>query len=229
MDRCRVGIVIPAFNESATVNQIVARSTAYGVAIVVDDGSTDNTGELAKRAGAVVVVHDKNLGYDAALNSGFKKANELSLEVIITIDADGQHDPGLMQKFIDAIDSGADVVVGIRSHKQRFSEHLFAWYTRIRFGVKDPLCGLKAYRTKVYAANGVFDSYGSVGTELMIFSVMNGYSVQQVNFDVRERNGRPRFGQTLSGNYKILRAMLMSIWRLKRIQEPGRMVGRKSL
>ena len=215
MDRSRVGIVIPALNESATIVGIVEAVGVYGTPIVVDDGSTDDTAELAKQAGAVIVSHENNRGYDSALNTGFKKAVELGNEIIITVDADGQHDPLLAQKFINAIDSGADVIVGIRSHRQRFAEHLFAWYTRVRFGIKDPLCGIKAYRTAVHDALGYFDSYESIGTELMIFAAMKGYRFGQISFDVRERKGQSRFGQMLLGNYKIIRAMMFSIWCVK--------------
>jgi glycosyltransferase involved in cell wall biosynthesis len=215
MDKYRVGIVIPALNESATIAGIVEAVGKYGVPIVVDDGSTDNTVSLALNSGAVVVVHEVNRGYDGALNSGFKKAAELGSQIIITVDADGQHDPLLIQQFIDTIESGADVVVGIRSHRQRFAEHLFAWYTGLHFGVKDPLCGMKAYRLSVYKALGHFDSYGSIGTELMIFAAKKKYSIRQIAFNVRERSGESRFGHMLSANYKIIRAMILSTWRSK--------------
>jgi glycosyltransferase involved in cell wall biosynthesis len=215
MDRSRVGIVIPALNESATILDVVETAGIYGVPIVVDDGSTDDTAVLAKQAGAVVVSHERNHGYDAALNTGFKKAAELGSEVIITLDADGQHDPSFIQKFIDKIDAGVDVVVGIRSRRQRFAEHLFAWYTGLCFGIKDPLCGMKAYRALVYETLGHFDSYGSIGTELVIFAGKRGYRLGQIPFSVRERKDQTRFGRVLVGNYKIIRAMALSIWRVK--------------
>jgi glycosyltransferase involved in cell wall biosynthesis len=212
MDRSRVGIVIPALNESATIARIVEAAEKYGIPIVVDDGSKDNTADLARLAGGIVVSHEYNRGYDAALNSGFKKAAELGVQVIVTLDADGQHDPKLIHKFIEAIDSPADMVVGIRSRRQRLAEHLFAWYASMRFGVVDPLCGMKAYRASLYEALGHFDSYESIGTELMFFAAKNGYSFKQVNFDVLERRGESRFGMVFLGNYKILRAMILSIW-----------------
>lgn len=216
MDRSRVGIVIPAFNESATIQSVVGATEAYGLPIVVDDGSIDKTSELAASAGAVVVSHSQNCGYDSALNSGFKKAAELGLDIIITVDADGQHDASLISNFIDQIDAGADIVIGVRNQLQRFSEHLFAWYSNIRFGIQDPLCGMKAYRTEVYESLGHFDSYNSIGTELMIFAAKNRFNICQVLIKVRDRNGQPRFGKMLSGNYKIIRAMLMSPWRVKK-------------
>lgn len=212
MGKYRVVIVIPALNEASTIAAIVEAVGKYGVPIVVDDGSADNTAELAQQVGAYLVTHESNQGYDAALNSGFKKASELGAEIIITVDADGQHDPSLIQKFIDVIDYGADVVVGIRSHQQRFAEHLFALYTWSRFGVKDPLCGMKAYRADIYKAQGYFDSYGSIGTQLTIYAAKNGYRIEQIEFNVRDRSGKSRFGQVLSGNYKIIRAMLLSAW-----------------
>lgn len=211
MDRSRIAIVIPALNESMSITAVVEAASQYGVPIVVDDGSTDNTAVLAKRAGAVVVTHVNNRGYDEALNSGFKKASDMRCEMIITVDGDGQHDPSLIQKFIDAIDEGADVVAGIRSRRQRVAEHLFAYYASLRFGINDPLCGMKAYRTGVYEALGHFDSYGSIGTELIIFATKHGFRLRQIEFMVRERSGLSRFGQTFLGNYKIIRAMLWSI------------------
>jgi len=215
MDRSRVGIVIPAFNESATIAAVVALVGHYGMPIVVDDGSSDATAELAKYNGAVVVAHKRNCGYDDALNSGFIKADEIICEVIITVDADGQHDPSLIQHFIDEIDAGMDVVVGVRSRKQRLAEHIFALYTNLRFGIKDPLCGMKAYRATVYEALGHFDSYSSIGTELTIYAAKKGYRLSQIPFIVRERKDQPRFGRVLVANYKILRALVLSIWHVK--------------
>jgi len=215
MDRSRVGIVIPALNESATIESVVKAAIVYGMPIVVDDGSSDNTSQLASDVGAFIVSHKQNHGYDFALDSGFKKASELGAEIIITVDADGQHDPSLIKKFIDKIDGGADIVVGVRNERQRFLEHLFAWYTNLRFGIKDPLCGMKAYRKVIYDSLGHFDSYGSIGTELMIFAVKNHFKFEQVPIKVRERKDHPRFGQMFTGNYKIISAMLFSLWRVK--------------
>lgn len=215
MDRSCIGIVIPALNESATIDGVVRAAEKYGIPIVVDDGSVDETSKLAEMAGANVVRHERNCGYDNALNSGFKRAVELDAEVIITVDADGQHDPSIINEFIKMIDVGSDVVIGVRNEKQRISEHLFAWYTKIRFGIEDPLCGMKAYRSTVYTSLGHFDSYKSIGTELMMFAAKNNYRIGQIPIKVSDREGASRFGQIFSGNYQILRAMMLSLWRLK--------------
>lgn len=214
MGRSKVGIVIPAYNESATIATVVEAVKKYGVPIVVDDGSTDDTVDLALKAGGVVLSHERNRGYDAALDTGFKKASEIYCEVIITVDADGQHDPSFINKFIERIDAGADVVVGSRGSRQRLAEHVFAFYTQIRFGIHDPLCGMKAYKTLIYRKLGHFDAYGSIGTELMIFAAKNDYRIDQIPFEVRDRLDESRFGKVVSANYKIFRAMALSMWKV---------------
>ena len=216
MDRSRVGIVIPALNESATVAVIVEKVKKYGVPIVIDDGSTDNTADVALRAGGVVVSHECNLGYDAALESGFKKASEIACDVILTLDADGQHDPRLIQKFLERIDKGADVVIGIRNERPRFAEHLFAFLTSKFHGILDPLCGLKCYRVTVYQALGHFDSYKSIGTELTLFAARGGYRIDQIPIAISERDGAPRFGRAFYANYKILRSMFLSFVEIRK-------------
>lgn len=211
MDKHCIGIVIPAFNEANTISQIVKDAAHYGVPIVVDDASTDNTADVALAMGAKVVTHPVNRGYDAALNSGFQMASELGMHVVITLDADGQHDPSLIQKFVSGIESGFDVVLGVRGRHQRLAENLFALYTRARYGLNDPLCGMKAYKSFLYQKLGHFDSYGSIGTELMLYAVKNGYQCCQIPIAVRDRIDSPRFGKIFAANCKIMRALFLSM------------------
>lgn len=210
MDRLRIALVIPALNESLTIAAVVAGASRHGTVIVVDDGSNDGTAALAGSAGARVVSHGANRGYDAALNSGLAEAARLNCDAVITLDADGQHDPALVTRFVEQLHAGADVVVGLRDQMPRFSERIFALYARARFGIRDPLCGMKAYRMPIYQALGHFDSYGSVGTELTLFAARRGYSIAHVPFNVRPRQDSPRFGRLLLANWRILRAMVLS-------------------
>lgn len=212
MARPRIGIVIPAFNEAATITDVVRAVQSYGVPIVVDDGSTDETASLAKCSGAVMVSHAKNSGYDGALNSGFIKAAEIGCEIVITVDADGQHDPTLVQKFINAIDAGADIVVGIRSRKQRLVEHIFAVYTSLRFGIKDPLCGMKGYKLDRFRNAGPFNQYKSIGTRYAIIAGSSRFIVRQIPVSVRPRIDAPRFASGWLGNFVILKAMLLGLF-----------------
>ena len=211
MDRLRIALVIPALNEAATIGAVVVAALQYGTCVVVDDGSTDTTGEVARLAGATVVRHNDNLGYDAALNSGFQTAARTSCDAIITLDADGQHNPALIQQFINKLCSGADMVLGVRDQHPRLAEHVFAGYTKWRFGIADPLCGMKAYRTGLYLALGHFDTRSSIGTELMLFGAQHGYKIASVPFRVGARAGQPRFGRNLSANFKIFRALWLAV------------------
>lgn len=211
MVRSRVGIVIPALNEAATIEAVVSQSAVFGTPIVVDDGSSDGTGSIAAAIGALVVRHEHNRGYDAALNSGFSKAEELGVEFVITIDADGQHSRTPIQRCVELLDAGADVVVGIRDERQRFAEDIFSYVTLVLYGLRDPLCGLKGYRLSIYRELGHFDSYESIGTELVLFAMRNGYRLNQFPVNVQERCGKPRFGLGWNANRKILRALAMGL------------------
>ena len=170
MVRHKVAIVIPAFNEEATIVSVIKKVKEYGVVIVVDDASTDKTKQELKKSDAIVITHQKNKGYDEALNSGFEKAEELGCEVVITFDADGQHDSKLLTMFTASINNGCKVVVGVRNKQQRVSEYIFAWFSAWKWGLSDPLCGMKAYHISVYKELGYFDSYKSIGTELIIYA-----------------------------------------------------------
>src|SRR6266542_3194865 len=91
-NRNRIIAIIPAYNEERFIGSVVLKTQKFArEVVVVDDGSTDATAEIAEAAGAVVVKHERNLGKGMALNTGFSKARELRPEVVVTIDADGQH------------------------------------------------------------------------------------------------------------------------------------------
>lgn len=207
MDRRRIAVVIPALNEAGTIGVVVGGAARWGIPIVVDDGSRDRTGEKAAESGAEVVTHTVCRGYDEALNSGFRRADELSCEFAITIDADGQHDPDTIDSFIKALDDGADTVIGIRDRRQRLAEHVFAWVASMKWSIRDPLCGMKAYRMQTYRELGHFDSYDSIGTELAIYAAKSGKKVVQLPVKTRARTDRPRFGRNFSANRRIIRAL----------------------
>jgi glycosyltransferase involved in cell wall biosynthesis len=195
-------------NEAKTIGRIVMDAARHGRPIVVDDGSSDDTAEAAAAAGADVVSHGKNRGYDAALNSGFARARDLDCEWVVTLDADGQHDVKLLDLFLGELGSGADVVVGIRDRQQRFAEALFARFGWWAWRLRDPLCGMKGYRMSVYRMHGCFDSCRSIGTELAISAAVRRLDVRQVPIQTRGRTDRARFGN-IRGNIRILRALLI--------------------
>lgn len=213
MEKHSIVIIIPAYNETKTIAKVIKQASAFGTVIIVNDNSSDNTQTKAESTGAIVVTHLHNLGYDEALNSGFKKANELNCDFMISLDADGQHDPKLIQLFIDSWKDGFDLVLGTRDQLPRIAEKIFALYAKYRFNISDPCCGLKGYSSKLYQQRKYFNSYNSIGTELAFFGVKNNYRHKEITFEVKNRLDEPRFGSSIKANGKILRAMLMSLFR----------------
>lgn len=208
----RIAAVLPALNEAAAIGQVVRAVLPYAQPIVVDDGSTDGTAPIAQAAGAIVVVHAHNKGYDAALESGLFQALRLGFRHAITLDADGQHFPETLELFKKELADGAVLVVGCRDRHQRFMESAFALVGALLWGVKDPLCGMKGYELKYLAELGHFDSYRSIGTEFTLRAARRGYRIAQVPVPTRDRVGASRFGSGLRANLKILRALLYGLW-----------------
>ena len=213
LDKSELAIIIPAWNEERTIADVVSNVSQYGIAIVVNDCSTDATAEKAQLAGADLVNHKTNKGYDGALNSGFSRAAALGCRYAITFDADGQHDFRLLPTYIDRLENNHDMVLGVRPKPARIVEHLFAWYTRIRFGIRDPFCGMKGYRLTLYAERGHFDSHASVGTELALWAARRGKKFTQVDVPISQRQDVARFGRKFSANMKLLKAAYLALVR----------------
>ena len=215
MESSRIAIIIPAYNEEKTIEEVVNSVKNYGVPIVIDDGSVDNTAKISKKMGAIVVIHKKNKGYDSALNSGFKIAKQNQFIIAITVDADLQHDFKIIPEFIKILNAEADIVTGIRNNTQRISEKIFKITSNFLWGLKDPLCGLKGYKMHVYDDFGFFDTYNSIGTELLIRSRLKEKKIIQIEINTKKRKDKPRFGNFLIANYKILRSLFLSLTIIK--------------
>lgn len=207
----RVAFVIPALDEAASIGGVVLGLLPLGQPIVVDDGSSDWNGDVARDHGALVEVHPYNMGYDAALASGLRLAIERGFDFAVTLDADGQHVTSSAQGFIRELSEGADLVVGVRDRLQRWSEVVFAHVGRLAWGLRDPLCGLKGYRLSSLRTLPVEPSYPSVGTELAIRAVRAGMAVREVQVATRPRRGTSRFGSGLRANLRIIRALLQGL------------------
>ncbi len=109
-----VSIVMPARNEAAVIGEVVAsakRACPQAEILVVDDGSDDDTGRLAAEAGAKVLRHPVSLGNGAAVKAGARAATG---DVLVLMDADGQHDPGDIARLLERLDDGFDMAVGAR-------------------------------------------------------------------------------------------------------------------
>lgn len=132
----RYVVIIPALNAERTVGAVVAEARRQiEPVIVIDDGSTDKTGDVARAAGATVLRHDGNRGKGAALKTGFAWALANGYDGVVTLDADGQHLPGEIGKFVrERQASGADLIIGGRAHlfmhmlpRRRGANRFSAW------------------------------------------------------------------------------------------------------
>lgn len=109
-------VVVPAWNEQASVGHVIKEigsACPQADVLVVDDGSSDATARVAKQAGAAVLSLPYNLGVGGAMRAGFRYALRCGYDVVVQVDADGQHDPAAIQQLVDGLDD-ADVVVGAR-------------------------------------------------------------------------------------------------------------------
>lgn len=207
----KVIAVVPAHNESASVADVV-RGLLKHVAevVVVDDRSTDGTSSVARSAGATVISNTNPPGYDNALNCGFEAAAERGAQIFLTFDADGEHDASDVPRILAPLYADeADIVLGQRKHSTHIGERIFTTYTTVRFGIRDPLCGLKAYRRIVYDRVGFFDTTTSIGTELTVRGILRGFRVVCVPITLHARaSSTSRFySMSLRANLKIVRAL----------------------
>jgi len=214
MDDTKIIAVIPALNEEKTIKAVIEGVMRHvDEIILVDDASTDKTAIIAQQEGAIVHSHEKNQGYDKSIDDGFALASKRGAAIIFTFDGDGQHDPEDIPKIIEPILNGeADVVVGKRPHYARIAEYLFAFVSKIRINVNDPLCGLKAYHIKVYDDVGYFDRISSIGTQLTFNAKKSGYRITERKITLNFRDDTPRFGNRVKANWKILKAIVTTMY-----------------
>jgi glycosyltransferase involved in cell wall biosynthesis len=115
----RIVAVIPAYDEGPRIAAVVRAATVHLPVVVVDDGSLDDTAALAADAGATVVRQQPNQGKGSALRAGFRQALVEGCDAVVTLDADGQHDPAEIPRFLEAFGrTRADLVIGRRDFRR---------------------------------------------------------------------------------------------------------------
>jgi len=156
----RVLVLIPAFNAVRTVADVVRQSKSMlPDVLVIDDGSADATGSAAAAAGAHVLRHPRNRGKGAALKTGFAYALENGYDAVITLDADGQHLPGQIPKFLVCREETiGDLIIGGRAHlfnqmlpRRRLANRFSAWSIAraSKTGITDSQSGFRLYSAKL--------------------------------------------------------------------------------
>jgi len=188
----RVVVVIPAFNEERTIVEVIRglKQRGFTRLIVVDDGSSDRTGELASSEGVIRLCHLLNRGLGGALGTGISAALRLGAEVIVTFDADGQHDPNDIMRLLEPIDMGeAEVVIGSRMLDPRgmpFQRRLANWLanvvTYLLFGgwTTDSQSGLRAFSRRAAARMQIMTTGMEVSSEIIAEAVRNRLKRKEV-------------------------------------------------
>jgi len=153
--------VVPAYQAAATIREIILRTRATvpsAEIIVVDDGSTDGTGDQGRATATTLVTHPRNCGKGAALRDGIREAMARDASVLVTIDADGQHPPEEIPRLLRPIEEGrADLVLGARKrdHAMPISRRFTNWLSATmasRIGgqpVRDAQTGFRAFTREV--------------------------------------------------------------------------------
>ncbi|MBN1503850.1 MAG: glycosyltransferase family 2 protein [Candidatus Eisenbacteria bacterium] len=200
----RILVVIPAFNESANVGRVVAevkKEAPYVDVVLVDDGSTDGTGEVARAAGAKVLTLPFNLGMFEAVRTGFVYAHRNGYDITIQVDADGQHVPAEIGKLVEPVlREGYDVVVGSRylgkgEYRTPFLRKcgivFFAWVTSrmLRQRITDTTCGFRSYGKRAIRMFATYDSTEFRDSVGLVVIGRAGLKIKEIPVTVRERIG----------------------------------------
>jgi len=187
--RLTISVVIPAYNEEETIGDVVARTLRHvDEAIVVDDGSTDDTALVARNSGAVVIRNEANKGVLESLKMGFRSAGG---EILVTLDADGQHDPDEIPGLLEPIlDDRADLVLGARAELPHFSEKVIARLTGLKVKVSDASTGFRAIRRNIVDGMALHGAC-TCGTFVLEAHSL-GARIAEVPITIRERKGGKR-------------------------------------
>ncbi|MFH0867680.1 MAG: glycosyltransferase family 2 protein [Candidatus Woesearchaeota archaeon] len=154
----KIFAIIPAYNEEKQINRVIKGTKKYvDKVIVVDDGSKDKTSETAKKNKAIVLRHVVNLGKGAALKTGCDYALKNKADIIIAIDADAQHDPKEIPKFLENI-KNHDIVIAYRKLNKnmplilKYGNWFINKTINYLYGIKikDSQCGYRAFTAKAY-------------------------------------------------------------------------------
>ncbi|MEU5906786.1 glycosyltransferase family 2 protein [Micromonospora sp. NPDC047527] len=198
----RVLIIIPALNESGSIADVVGevRGELPGVdVLVVDDGSTDRTADVAAAAGARVAKLPYNLGVGGAMRLGYRYARDHDYDVAIQIDADGQHDPRYVPKLVDLLDE-TDLVIGarfagegdysVRGPRRWAMVMLSGVLSRVaRTKLTDTTSGFRAANRRVIDMFATWYPVEYLGdtVETLVHTARRGYTIRQVPVAMRKR------------------------------------------
>ena len=192
----KIFVGMPAFNEEKNIGPLIVNimKNGYGV-IVCDDASTDSTSMIAEKLGAIVVKHSQNLGYGAAIQSIFTKARQLESDILVTLDADGQHDYNDIKSIVQPIiDHKSDLVIGSRfldkkSDIPKYREIGIKTLTKIAnvsqdSNLTDSQSGFRAYNKKCVDLIHPSENGMGVSVEILMQATQNNLKISEVSIVV---------------------------------------------
>jgi len=196
----KASVIIPAFNEAERIGKVLSAMPKGYEVIVVDDHSSDGTGRIAKSHGAKVIRNETNLGQCDSLIAGMEAAKG---GIIVTMDADGEHDPRDIPKLVKAMRKyKADMVLGERQCLPRWEEKAIAWLVRRRVkGITDATTGFRAVKKEAMQRTG-FDrkAYGAL---TILGLAKNGMKISSVPI-----TPMPRRIHSRTSGWKVFMALL---------------------
>jgi glycosyltransferase involved in cell wall biosynthesis len=179
--------IIPAKDEAHNIKDVIVKTKKYvDLVLVIDDGSSDNTKEVAESLGAVVIRNEVNLGKADALKIGFKYAIEHNFDTIALLDADGQHDPDELPKLLKKLNEGYDIVVGARKFSPElmpplriFANSTSSFLVSLICGTKilDSQSGYRVLRTEVVKKITFETKRYQLDTEMLIKAARCGFKI----------------------------------------------------
>ena len=189
----KIAVGLPAFNEEKNIASIITKLEKITDTIIVcNDGSSDLTGEIASKMGAIVINHEKNRGYGGAIRSLFLKSKEIGVDILVTFDADGQHNVNDINKVIQPIlDKKVDLVIGSRfldksqdeipSYRKTGIQIITKLTnTSLKEKIKDSQSGFRAYNKKVLEEITPSEYGMGVSTEILIKASKKKFKIKEV-------------------------------------------------
>jgi glycosyltransferase involved in cell wall biosynthesis len=220
-------IVIPAYNEERNIAKVLRALRECGYpddVVVVNDGSADATLRVVREEGGRAISHPVNLGYVRALFTGMRFALARDYDYLIFLDGDGQHDPKQVKDLKAAAlrEGGPDIVIGSRFVKdtgydaplgRKLGMLLFSWLTAIIGGrrIYDTTCGFKLIKRPALRTLAK-QLFGDFHSEMIIFSLIAGYRVEEVPVNVSEREfGTSMYGALASLMYPFKTSLAIAV------------------
>lgn len=210
----KVLIGIPAYNEEKTLPDVLDEATKYGKVIVVNDGSTDNTTMIAARGKAQVLIHDNNLGYGTSINDLFHIAKVGNYDILITLDADGQHDPSEIPRFLKELKT-SDIVTGNRFMGKNNAPN----YRKLGIkaiskfsGIGDSQCGFRAYNKRAISTivNNIYEQGMGASVEILKIAQTNNLKIAEIPCAIQYDKGS-HSQNPFSHGFDVIRALFWSI------------------